>query len=128
MEKSAHQETPKEESPAVMSKAAQLAMELSKEKKRLNEELTALQAENDALTPATPRDDISWIVKWMSVITGVFGIFLMSSSFVLYGTISYFISAIGWVYVGGLWNDKAIMIGSAVTATAVGLKLLEFFS
>lgn len=121
-------QTTEEENAPVMSKAASLAMELSKEKRRLTEELTALQAENDMLAPATPRDDISWIVKWAAVIFGVLGIFLMSSSFQLYGTISYFISAVFWVYVGGLWNDKAIMIGSAITATAVGLKLLEFFS
>lgn len=108
----------------VMSKAASLAMELSKEKRRLTEELAALQAENDTLAPVTPRDDASWRLKWLAVILGVVGIFLISADLPLLGTGAYFISGAAWTVVGAMWNDKAIMIGSAITTTAVAMKLL----
>jgi len=35
------------------------------------------------------------------------------------------ISAIGWIYVGMQWGDRAIMIGSAISATAVAMFLIE---
>ena len=41
------------------------------------------------------------------------------------GKVAYALSSIGWVYVGHLWNDKAIMIGSAITGTAVLMNLAE---
>jgi len=116
-------EEPKRSSP-VMSKAASLAMELSKEKRRLTEELTALQAENETLAPVTPRDDASWRLKWFAVVLGVIGIFLISAEFSIWGTAAYFLSGVAWTMVGAMWNDKAIMIGSAITTTAVAMNLL----
>jgi hypothetical protein len=41
------------------------------------------------------------------------------------GKIAYALSSIAWIYVGHCWNDKAIMIGSAITGTAVLLNLAE---
>jgi len=41
------------------------------------------------------------------------------------GRVAYALSSIAWTYVGHCWNDKAIMIGSAITGTAVLLTLAE---
>ena len=43
----------------------------------------------------------------------------------LFGQIAYLISAIGWIYVGMQWGDRAIMIGSAISGTAVAMFLIE---
>ena len=74
---------------------------------------------------ATPKYDISWYVKWIAMLLAVAGIFLISASFTLYGQIAYVVSCIGWIYVGMQWGDRAIMIGSAVTGTAVAMNLIE---
>jgi len=108
-----------------MSKAAILAMELSKEKKRLQDELDALQHEYDVVKPTTPTGTVDWYVKWVSMIFAVIGVFLISAKFVEYGQVAYIISSIGWIYVGMQWGDRAIMIGSAISGTAVAMNLVE---
>ena len=109
----------------ITSKAGRLAMELSAEKKRLAQELEELQGEYDDIKPLTPTGTRDWYVKWLSMILAVLGVFLISASYTFYGQITYFLSAIGWIYVGMQWGDRAIMIGSAVTGTAVAMNLIE---
>jgi len=108
-----------------MTKAGRLAMELAQEKKRLAAELAQLQAENEQLTPTTPVGTIDWYVKWAAMVLAVTGIFMISANFYLYGQIAYILSSIGWIFVGMAWGDRAIMIGSAISGTAVAMNLLR---
>ena len=109
----------------ITSKAGRLAMELSIEKKRLVQELEELQGEYDDIKPLTPTGTRDWYVKWGSMILGVLGVFLISAEIYFFGQIAYLISAIGWIYVGMQWGDRAIMIGSAISGTAVAMFLIE---
>lgn len=106
------------------SRARGLAIELSKERKRLKQELAELQQENEDLTPTTPTGTTDWYVKWFSMILAVFGVFAISAGFNQPGQIAYIISNIGWVYVGMAWGDRAIMIGSSISGTAVAMNLV----
>ena len=108
-----------------MTKAGKLAMELAAEKKRLKQELSELQTEVEDLTPTTPVGTVDWYVKWISMALAVGGVFLISANFVLYGQVAYIISSIGWVYVGMCWSDRAIMIGSSISGTAVMMNLVQ---
>jgi len=110
---------------STMTKAGRLAMELSQEKKRLKQELEELQTEYDEIKPTTPTGTRDWYVKWVSMLLAVAGIFLISASLTFYGQIAYVISCIGWIYVGMQWGDRAIMIGSSVSATAIAMNLLN---
>jgi len=112
-----------QDSPRISTRATQLAMELSKEKKRLTEELSTLQAEYENLAPTTPTGTVDWYIKWIAVISGVLGVFLISANVGLYGQLCYLIGAIGWTIVGIIWNDKAIIIGSIIPATSVALNI-----
>ena len=107
-----------------MTKAGRLAMELSHEKKRLKQELEELQTEYDEIKPTTPTGTRDWYVKWIAMLLAVAGIFLISASFILYGQIAYVVSCIGWIYVGMQWGDRAIMIGSSVSCTAIAMNLV----
>ena len=109
----------------ITSTAGRLAMELSLEKKRLVQELEELQGEYDDIKPLTPTGTRDWYVKWGSMILGVLGVFMISAEIYLFGQIAYLISAIGWIYVGMQWGDRAIMIGSAISGTAVAMFLIE---
>ena len=117
---------------STMSKGAKLAMELNAERKRLKQELAEsavaqeeLQLEVEDLKPSTPTGTIDENIKWMATLFAVFGVFIMSAGFNIEGQIAYAISACAWVYVGHCWNDKAIMIGSAITGTSVMMNLVE---
>lgn len=114
-----------EKPKSTMSKGAQLAFELSKEKARLTEELAVLQAENNELAPTTPTGTFDWRVKWLAMVLAVIGVFLISANLVFAGQVAYIFSGICWIYVGMLWSDRAIMIGSAITTTAVAMNFVE---
>lgn len=116
-----------EESPRITTRATQLAMELSKEKKRLTEELSTLQAEYDSMAPATPTGGIDWYVKWASMLLAVLGIFLSNADLFWAGQMCYLLGSIGWTIVGMIWNDRAIMLGSVIPAVAVGQNVVKHF-
>ena len=111
---------------STMSKAGKLAMELNKERKRLKQEMEELQLEVEDLKPATPTGTVDSYVKWVATVFGVVGVFLISAGLSTLGQCAYLLAAVSWVYVGHCWNDKAIMIGSAISGTAVMMNLVEF--
>ena len=108
-----------------MSKAGKLALELGAEKKRLKKELSELQTEVEDLTPTTPTGTVDWYIKWGAMGLAVCGVFLISAGLVYWGQIAYMISSIGWILVGMAWGDRAIMIGSAITGTAVAMNFVQ---
>ena len=110
---------------STMGKGAKLAMELNAERKRLKQEMDDLQVEVEDLRPATPTGTIDSHVKWVATIFAVVGVFIMSAGLTTEGQILYALSAGAWIYVGHCWNDKAIMIGSAITGTSVLMNLVE---
>ena len=107
------------------SRAGQLARELNAERNRLKEELAEAQEQVDIFAPSTPTGGLDSYIKWVATVLAVIGVFLISASLTTAGQVAYAWSAIAWVYVGHCWNDKAIMIGSAITGTAVMMNLVE---
>ena len=112
---------------STMSKAGRLAMELAQEKKRLSQELAELQAEAEDLRPTTPTGTPDYYAKWGATFLAVIGIFLIQADVAFAGKVCYLLSSIGWVYVGSVWNDRAILLGSAITATATAMNLMKYF-
>ena len=108
-----------------MSKAGSLAMELSKEKKRLQEELAKMQAQFEEVSPSTPSGGPDSYLKWVGVISAVIGIFLQNAGLPIYGQLFYIIGAYSWTAVGFYWNDKAVMLGSVIPATATAMNLTK---
>jgi len=108
-----------------MSKAGKLAMELSQERKRLKKELSEMQTEVEDLTPTTPTGTVDWYIKWAAMGFAVCGVFLISAGLLYWGQVSYMISSLGWIFVGMAWGDRAIMIGSAITGTAVAMNFVQ---
>jgi len=107
-----------------ISKAGALAMELSKEKRRLQQELSELQEEFETVKSTTPTGTPDWYVKWFSTVLAVAGIFLINAGLVHWGQGAYILSTLGWCWVGMIWGDRAIMIGSSISGTATAMNLL----
>ena len=122
MEKSFKEEVKRIDSS---SRAGQLARDLNAERNRLKEELAEAQEQVDIFSPSTPTGGLDSYIKWCATSLAVIGVFLQSAGFVTEGKVAYALSSIAWVYVGHCWNDKAIMIGSAITGTAVLMTLAE---
>ena len=122
MEKSFKEEVKRIDSS---SRAGQLARDLNAERNRLKEELAEAQEQVDIFSPSTPTGGLDSYIKWCATSLAVIGVFLQSAGFVTEGKVAYALSSVAWVYVGHCWNDKAIMIGSAITGTAVLMNLAE---
>ena len=122
MEKSFKEEVKRIDSS---SRAGQLARDLNAERNRLKEELAEAQEQVDIFSPSTPTGGLDSYIKWCATSLAVIGVFLQSAGFITEGKIAYALSSVAWVYVGHCWNDKAIMIGSAITGTAVLMNLAE---
>lgn len=120
-----HDEIKGQYKESTMSKAGRLAMELNAEKKRLKEEMEDLQSQVEDMSPVTPSGTVDSYVKWIATVAGVSGVFLMSSGMSLEGQFAYLLASVSWTYVGSAWNDKAIMIGSSVSGTAVLMNLVS---
>lgn len=125
--KDIHNEVREQYKDSAMSKAGRLAMELNAERSRLRSEMEDLQDQVDLFSPSTPTGTIDSYIKWVATVLAVAGVFLQSAGFITEGKIAYALSSIAWIYVGQCWNDKAIMIGSAVTGTAVCMNLADVF-
>ena len=108
-----------------MSKAASLAMELSKEKNRRQEEFDELQAQFEEVSPSTPSGGPDSYLKWIGVVSAVLGIFLQNAGLSIFGQLFYIVGAISWTAVGFYWNDKAVMLGSVIPATETAMNLMQ---
>ena len=108
-----------------MSKAASLAMELSKKKKRMKEEFDELQAQFEEVSPSTPSGGPDSYLKWIGVVFALLGIFLQNAGLSIFGQLFYIVGAISWTAVGFYWNDKAVMLGSVIPATATAMNLMQ---
>lgn len=125
MEEEIQEEVKEKYKDSQMSKAGKLAMELSQERKRLKKELSEMQTEVEDLTPTTPTGTVDWYIKWAAMGFAVCGVFLISAGLLYWGQVSYMISSLGWIFVGMAWGDRAIMIGSAITGTAVAMNFVQ---
>jgi hypothetical protein len=108
-----------------MSKAVSLAIELRKEKKRLQEDLEDMQAQFEEVSPSTPSGGPDSYLKWIGVVAAIFGIFLQNAGLPIYGQVFYIIGTGCWTAVGFYWNDKAVMLGSVIPATSVAMNLIQ---
>ena len=109
----------------LMSKVAILGMELSKKKKRMKEEFDELQAQFEEVSPSTPQGGPDSYLKWIGVVSAVLGIFLQNAGLSIFGQLFYIFGAISWTAVGFYWNDKAVMLGSVIPATATAMNLMQ---
>jgi len=69
---------------------------------------------------ATPKQDLSWYVKWVSSIFLLMGISVRGvEGFHAFDLICSLVGIAGWLVVGLLWKDRALII-----LNGVGLALL----
>ena len=118
-----HSDVKEQYKDSTMSKASRLAMELNSERSRLRQEMDELQDQVDMFSPSTPTGTFDSYVKWIATVMAVAGVFLQSAGMMFEGQVSYAISSMLWNVVGHSWNDKAIIIGSSITGTAVCMNI-----
>ena len=78
---------------------------------------------------ATPKQDLSWYVKWTSsVILLAAMLFRAEGVFPLADLILSFTGCLGWLWVGILWKDRALMILNTAAVMILGIGIIRYFT
>ena len=76
----------------------------------------------------TPKGDLSWYVKWASVLFIVTGWCLTSINYFPYNMVFQLIGIAGWLWVGFLWHDRSLIVLNSIGVTLLGAGLLKFLA
>ena len=74
----------------------------------------------------TPLHDLSWYVKWIASLFVVISWMLASANLYPYNIMVQIIGVAGWLWVGYLWHDRAIMVLNAMGVMFLGIGLIKF--
>jgi energy-coupling factor transporter transmembrane protein EcfT len=75
----------------------------------------------------TPIHDLSWYVKWVSVVFVIIGWMLHSINLFPYNIMIQMIGVAGWLWVGYLWHDRALIVLNSIGVALLGMGLLKFY-
>ncbi len=78
---------------------------------------------------ATPKQDLSWYVKWTSSVLLLSAmVFIAEGLFPLADLILSFTGCMGWLWVGLLWRDRALIILNSVAVVILATGLLRYLT
>ena len=75
-----------------------------------------------------PKGDLSWYVKWTSVLFIVTGWCLTSINYFPYNMFFQLIGVAGWLWVGFLWHDRSLIVLNSIGVTLLGAGLLKYLA
>lgn len=73
----------------------------------------------------TPKGDLSWYIKWVSSILLIIAMLLTSANVFPYNLYPAIVGMIGWLVVGILWHDRAMIVLNAVSVAIYGLGIIN---
>ena len=97
------------------------------EYKKLDDKIKELNSTR-VFKKITPKYDLSWYVKWVSsvlILTAV--CFRAAGGFHIYDLVVSFIGTIGWLWVGYLWHDRALIMLNGALSTLLFTGIIKHF-
>ena len=97
------------------------------QRKKLNDKIKELDSTR-VFKKITPKGDLSWYVKWVSVI-----LILIATTARAKGTIPQvdlwfgLFGTMGWLWVGMLWHDRALVFLNGVLVTIIVMGLMNYY-
>lgn len=96
-------------------------------RKKLDDKIKELDSTR-VFKKITPKGDLSWFVKWVSVVLILFATSARATGtmpqidlwFGLFGTL-------GWFWVGYLWHDRALILLNGVLVTLIVMGLMKYY-
>ena len=84
-------------------------------------------SKNKRIHKVTPKGDLSWYVKWVSVFFVIVGWMLHSVNLYPYNIIVQVIGVAGWLWVGYLWHDRALIVLNSIGIAVLSLGIMKYF-
>lgn len=86
-----------------------------------------LKASDNLTVTKTPLHTFDWYVKWISSFFAIVGIFMSANNLFPYNIIFQTIGLIGWMWVGILWNDRALIILNTAAASVLAQGIFQHY-
>ncbi len=65
-------------------------------------------------TPLKEHHKTVWYIKWASSIVLIFGMIATTNQLYPYNMMLQFLGCLGWLWVGIMWNDRALIVINAI--------------
>ena len=95
-------------------------------RKKLDDKIKELNSTR-VFKKITPKGDLSWYIKWVSSIFIIIGMALTSANLFPINIIIHGIGVTGWLVVGMLWHDRALIFLNAVAIFVYATGLLNHY-
>ena len=97
------------------------------EYRKLDDKIKDLQSTR-VFKNITPKYDLSWYIKWIaSVLILVAVCFRAAGGFHIYDLVVSFIGTLGWLWVGYLWHDRALIMLNGALSTLLFTGIIKHF-
>ena len=95
-------------------------------KEKLDDKISKLNSTR-VYKKVTPRYDLSWYIKWVSSIIILVGMVLTSSSLEPWNMWTHLVGVSGWLVVGMLWHDRALILLNGVAIFIFASGILNYY-
>ena len=93
---------------------------------KLSDKIKALNSTR-VFKKVTPKGDLSWYVKWASSLVILTGMVLTSASIEPWNMWTHLIGVSGWLIVGMMWHDRALILLNGVAIFIFASGILNFY-
>ena len=95
-------------------------------KEKLDEKIAKLNSTR-VFKKVTPRYDLSWYIKWASSITLIFAMMFTAIEAMPINLFIANIGFIGWLVVGMLWHDRALIVLNSISLAIYTLGIINYY-
>ena len=92
---------------------------------KLNDKIKALNSTR-VFKKITPKGDLSWYIKWVASLMLMIAVCFRAADFNhMFDLYFSFMGTTGWLLVGFLWHDRALIFLNAVLSTVLLIGILK---
>ena len=95
-------------------------------KEKLDEKIAKLNSSR-VIKKITPRYDLSWYIKWFSSITLIIAMMFTAVEMFPINLFIANIGFIGWLVVGMLWHDRALIVLNSISLAIYTLGIFNYY-
>ena len=95
-------------------------------KEKLDDKIKKLNSSR-VIKKITPRYDLSWYIKWFSSITLIIAMMFTAIEIFPMNLFIANIGFIGWLLVGMLWHDRALIVLNSISLAIYTLGIINYF-